>query len=123
MAIKVLVVEDDAFLLKAYLAKLQNSDYEVQSATDGEEALAVMAKFSPDVVLLDLVMPRKDGFETLKEMRATEAYKNIPIFVISNTGQPEDEDRVMGLGATELLLKSNLSMSELVSKINKAAGK
>jgi CheY-like chemotaxis protein len=120
MAIKVLVVEDDAFLLRAYMAKLQSSGFDVQTATDGEEAMAAMTAYAPDVVLLDLVMPRKDGFQTLQEIRQQEAFKNTPIFVVSNLSQKEELERAKQLGATELLLKSNLSMSELVDKIHKA---
>lgn len=120
MAIKVLVVEDDAFLLKAYMAKLQNSGFDVQSATDGEEALAALERVKPDIVLLDLVMPRKDGFQTLQDIRSNPAYKDMPIFVVSNIGQQEELDRAKELGANELLLKSNLSMAELVEKIQKA---
>lgn len=120
MAIKVLVVEDDAFLLKAYMSKLQNSNFDVQSATDGEEALAALSGFKPDIILLDLVMPRKDGFQTLQEIRQMEEFKQIPIFVVSNLGQQEELDHAKALGATDLLLKSNLSMSDLVDKIHKA---
>ena len=120
MAVKVLVVEDDAFLLKAYMSKLQNSDFDVRSATDGEEAIATLAQFKPDIILLDLVMPRKDGFQTLQEIRQMEEFKETPIFVVSNLGQQEEFDHAKALGATDLLLKSNLSMSELVDRIHKA---
>lgn len=121
MATKVLVVEDDAFLLKAYTMKLQGSGFDVRTSTNGEEALAALQEFNPDVVLLDLVMPRMDGFVTLERIRQQDAYKNLPVFVISNLGQKNERQRVMELGATEFLIKSNLSMKELVDKINGAA--
>lgn len=123
MSIKVLVVEDDAFLIKAYLAKLQNTGFEVHASSDGEEAMAALATFKPDIILLDLVMPRKDGFETLKEIRALAEFKTVPIFVASNIGQKEELDRALSMGATATLLKSDLSMSDLVDKIHQAVGR
>lgn len=115
---KVLVVEDDKFLTSAYKAKLTKSGFEVQVASDGEEALQALQAFSPDIILLDLVMPRKDGFATLPEIRAKENFKTTPIIVTSNLGQKEDVDKAMSLGASDYIIKSDLSMDALVTKIN-----
>lgn len=117
MASKVLVVEDDAFLLRAYTFKLQKSGFDVKAVNNGEDALEALKSFPAEVVLLDLVMPRKDGFATLQEIRAQEQFKDLPVFVISNLGQKDEIDRVMSLGATDCLIKSNLSMEELVKRI------
>jgi len=117
VASKVLVVEDDAFLLKAYKFKLEKAGFEIQIATNGEDALTILDTFPAEVVLLDLVMPRKDGYATLEEIRKRPQLKDLPVFIISNLGQKEEVDRVMSLGATECLIKSNLSMDELVKKI------
>jgi len=117
MAIKVLVVEDDRFLLNAYHAKLINAGFDLQTAANGEEALTVLQTFKPDVILLDLVMPRKDGFATLQEIKANDALKDIPVIVATNLGQKEDTQRVMELGAVECIIKSNLSLSDLVKKL------
>ncbi|HJQ08390.1 MAG TPA: response regulator [Candidatus Saccharimonadales bacterium] len=114
---KVLVVEDDRFLSSAYRAKLTKSGYELQMAGDGEEALEVLKTFVPDIILLDLVMPRRDGFSTLGAIRQQEALKSIPVIVTSNLGQKEDMDKAMGLGATDFIIKSDLSLDELVSRI------
>ncbi|HSW66295.1 MAG TPA: response regulator [Bacillota bacterium] len=117
MANKILVVEDDSFLLKAYQAKLTNAGFEIQTATNGELALTALETFAPDVILLDLVMPRKDGFTTLQEIKANDKLKNIPVIVTTNLGQPDDIKRVMDLGALECIIKSNLSLSDLVAKL------
>jgi two-component system phosphate regulon response regulator PhoB/two-component system alkaline phosphatase synthesis response regulator PhoP len=121
MAMKVLVVEDDGFLLKAYQLKLSKAGFDLQTASDGEEAIKVLATFKPDVILLDLVMPRKDGFATLEEIKKDDTLKSIPVLVTSNLGQKEEIDRVMNLGAEDFLIKSNMSMDSLVEKIKKLA--
>jgi CheY-like chemotaxis protein len=118
MGAKVLVVEDDPFLLKAYHSKLVNSGFDVQMATDGVEALKLLESFIPAVIILDLVMPRKDGFATLQAIKATPTLKDIPVIVATNTGQPDDVARVKELGAADCITKSNLSMEDLVKKVN-----
>lgn len=115
---KVLVVEDDRFLTSAYKAKLVRSGFEVRIASDGEEALEELKSFLPDIILLDLVMPRKDGFTTLAEIKSQEQLKSIPVIVASNLGQKEDLDRALSLGANDYIIKSDLSMDSLVAKIN-----
>lgn len=114
---KVLVVEDDTFLLKAYKAKLTKAGFELQVATNGEEALNVLKTFLPDVILLDLVMPKLDGFETLERIKKDEKLKSIPVIVASNLGQKEDIDRGMKLGANDYIVKSNVELDELIKKI------
>lgn len=115
---KVLVVEDDQFLTSAYRVKLAKAGFEIIVAADGEEALSVLAKDIPDVILLDLVLPKKDGFEVLKEIRANEKLKSIPVLIASNLGQKEDIDRGKSLGATDYIVKSDMTLDDLVNKIN-----
>lgn len=122
MGYKVLVAEDDSFLQSAYSTKLSKAGFDFKVASDGEEVFEVLKTFMPDIILLDLVMPRKDGFAVLEELKKMDAYKNIPVIVTSNLGQKEDIDRATALGATEFVTKSNLSMSDLVDKINTVAG-
>lgn len=122
MATKILIVEDDPFLLKAYQSKFKNSGFEVQIATDGVDALKILESFLPNVIVLDLVMPRKDGFATLEEIKANPKLKDIPVIVASNLGQQEEIDRVKKLGAVDCITKSDLSMSDLIKKINQYAG-
>ena len=122
MAYKVLVVEDDAFLVSAYKTKLTKEGFELETASDGEEAMSKLAGFKPDVILLDVVMPRKDGFATLQEIKASEAYKKIPVIMASNLGQKEEVDRAMNLGAADFITKSNMSLADLIEKIKSLAG-
>jgi DNA-binding response OmpR family regulator len=119
---KILVVEDDRFLTSAYRAKLTKAGFEVQLAGDGVEALEVLKNYQPDIILLDLVMPRKDGFMTLGEIKQNPNLKNIPVIVASNLGQKEDLDKAMGLGANDFIIKSDLSMDALIARINKVLG-
>jgi DNA-binding response OmpR family regulator len=121
MGIKVLVVEDDSFLLKAYTAKLSASGFDIKTASDGENALQVLQSFTPDVIVLDLVMPRKDGFATLEEIKKQPQFKDTPVIVATNVGQREDIGRVLQAGAAECIVKSNLSLEELVHKIEQYA--
>lgn len=118
MGAKVLVVEDDNFLVSAYRAKLTKAGFVVEIATDGEEAIAKLPAFQPDIVIMDVVMPRKDGFTTLEEIRQQEQYKELPVIIATNLGQKDEVERAQQLGATDFITKSNLSMSELVDKIN-----
>ncbi len=114
---KILVAEDDKFLGSAYRAKLTKTGFEVQIATDGEEALVMLQSFTPDIILLDLVMPRKDGFATLEALKKDDKLKAIPVIVASNLGQKEDLDKAKALGAVDYVIKSDLSLDALISKI------
>lgn len=116
---KVLVVEDDRFLGSAYKAKLSKSGFDVQLATDGNEALEVLQTFVPDLILLDLVMPNRDGFSTLQAIRENKDLPQMPVIVASNLGQKEDFDKAMSLGATDFVIKSDVSLDELIAKIQK----
>lgn len=117
MAYKILVVEDDAFLGGAYRIKLAKEGFEVEIATDGEEALVKLKTFTPDVILMDIIMPRKDGFATLQDIKKNDALKNIPIIMATNLGQPDDLEKAKALGANDLITKSNMSISDLVAKL------
>ena len=114
---KILVVEDDTYLANAYRVKLVKSGFEIKNAFDGEEALEVLKMFIPDIILLDIVMPKKDGFETLREIKLDEKLKNIPVILCTNLGQKEDIDRGMQLGANEFFIKTDFPLSSLIEKI------
>jgi len=114
---KILVVEDDKFLASAYRLKLTKAGFAPVIAGDGNEALELVKKELPDCILLDLVMPGKDGFTVLEELKKDERTKRIPVIVASNLGQKEDTDRAMKLGAVEFVIKSNMSLEELINKI------
>ena len=111
--VKILVAEDDKFLASAYRVKLSSEGYEIKMASDGQEALDIMETFTPDVILLDLIMPVKDGFSVLEELKKNDKWKNIPVIVASNLGQKEDIDKSMQLGATDYFVKSDMHIDRL----------
>lgn len=116
---KVLIVEDDKYLASAYRVKLTKAGFDIKIAMDGEEAIEVVNSFLPDLIILDLLMPKKDGFATLEELRKDSKWKKIPIIIASNLGQKEDIERGMKLGATDFIIKSELNLNDLVSRIQK----
>lgn len=113
----VLIIEDDKFLSKIYLTKFTKSGMEVRVAGNGEEGLKMMREEKPDVVLLDLIMPKMDGFEVLMEVKNDSSLKTIPILVLSNLGQSDDMQRAKELGAKEFIIKSDISIQDVVTKI------
>lgn len=121
--IKILIAEDDQFLIAAYKAKFKKAGFEIKIVADGEAALVAVPEFQPQLMLLDLMMPKKDGFAVLKELRAQPEYASLPILVASNLGQQEDIDKATKLGATGYIVKSNLSLDEIIEVINKTLSK
>jgi len=114
---KILVAEDDTFLASAYKLKLVKEGFDVLIAKDGQELMKTIPVFSPDLIILDLIMPRKDGFSILQELKNDDKYKNIPIIIASNLGQKEDIEKAQALGVTDFIVKSDLSMEDLVARI------
>src|SRR6266481_7603395 len=114
----VFVVEDDDFLVKAYQIKLEKEGFEVWLATDGDEALATIAqKPKPDVVLLDLMLPGASGFDILAEIKKNEKWKEAPVLIMTNLGQPQDVDKGKELGAADYMIKANTKISDIVGKV------
>ncbi len=116
---KILLVEDDDFVGRAYKDGLQRAGFEVDTATDGIEALKKAKNAHHDIIILDLVMPLKNGFEVLEELRKDQAFKETPIIIISNLGQETDIEKAMQLGATDYLVKNQFSMKQVVDRIGK----
>ncbi|EKD95973.1 MAG: response regulator receiver protein [uncultured bacterium] len=123
MPIKILVAEDDRFLSKVYTTKFEKAGYEVKNALDGTEVFQILQNFTPDVILLDLIMPLKDGFLTLKELKSNDKYKNIPVIIASNLGQKDEIDKGISLGAADYLVKSDTTIEKLIEKVNKLVSK
>lgn len=114
----ILVVEDESFLSKVLAERLQDEGFgQVDVAGNGEEALQKIKSNPPDVVLLDMILPKKNGFEVLQEMRQDKKLKDIPVLVLSNLGQDQDIEQAKALGATDYLVKSNFSLQKVMSKI------
>lgn len=116
---KVLLIEDDKFFQKFYSAKLREQNIEVDVASDGEEGLLKMKQFNPDVVLLDLIMPKKDGFSVLETRSRNENLKRIPVIVFSSLDQEKDLEKAKNLGATDYIDKSFFNFDEIMVKISK----
>jgi len=115
---KILLGEDEEFVARSYIRKLQVEGYEVVHARNGEEALELLQKEKPDLVILDLMMPLKTGFEVLQDVQKLDAeIRKIPIIVASNLGQNSDIETAVSLGAVGFLVKSNISLKELVLKV------
>jgi len=113
----VLVVEDDAFLVKAYQVKLEKEGYEVWIATDGNEAISYLSKPRPNIVLLDLMLPGASGFDILTQIRQTEGWKNVPVIILTNLGQPQDVQQGKELGAVDYMIKANTKINDIIAKV------
>ena len=118
----VLVVEDDPFYSKIYKTKLAKEQIESEIVSNGNEAIKAVKAHRPALILLDLIMPGKDGFETLAELKADPVMKDIPVIVLSNLSQEEDIKRIMDLGATEYLVKANVRIRTVIDKIRHNLG-
>lgn len=123
MGKKILLVEDEEILNSLLGKKLANEGYEVSMAKDGEEGLKIMKEIKPDLILLDIVMPKMGGFEVMAEMAKNPDLKEIPIIVISNSGQPVEIDRAQELGAKDWLVKAEFDPQEVIDKVVKQIGK
>ncbi len=115
----ILLVEDDNFVGMAYKDGLTRAGFLVENALDGFEAIEKAQKMRPDLILLDLVMPLKNGFEVLEELRKDKTFSDIPIVVVSNLGQESDVEKAMNLGATDYVMKNQISMKQMVERIQK----
>jgi len=115
---KVLLIEDDKFFQKFYCAKLKEQNIEVGLASDGEEGLIKMQQSNPNIVLLDLIMPNKDGFSVLEARSMDENLKKIPVIVFSTLGQEKDLEKAKNLGATDYINKSFFNFDEIMTKIS-----
>ncbi len=120
---KVLVAEDDKFLVKAFAAKLAKDGFDVIVAGNGNEAITEAKKNKPDIILLDLIMPQKNGFDALYELKQNEETKDIPVIITSNLSQEIDIKRGKDLGADDYLVKSDTPIQEIIAKIKQVLAK
>jgi CheY-like chemotaxis protein len=115
MVKKILVAEDEKALAKVLKLKLEKSGFEVFNAFNGQEALEILKKEAVDLILLDLVMPKMDGFAFLEE--ASKLKKKTKIVITSNLGQDGDIKKAKSLGAVDFLIKSDTSIADIISKV------
>ena len=116
----ILFIEDESALQKTFGEILKQEGYEMISALDGETGLKLAKSQKPDLILLDLVLPKIHGFEVLKKLKEDKETKGIPVIVLTNLEGVGDVDKVLGLGATTYLVKAQYSLEEVVEKIKKA---
>lgn len=116
----ILFIEDESALQKTFGDVLKEEGYKMIPALDGEEGLRLAKKEKPDLILLDLILPKTHGFDVLKKLKEEEETKDIPVIVLTNLEGVEEVDRAIELGATTYLVKAQYSLEEVIEKINKA---
>ncbi len=116
---KILIIEDDVFLGDILLQKIKNEGYDGRLMRDGRKGFEEIAFFMPDLILLDILLPNMNGYEILEEKQKDNKIKDIPVIMISNSGQPVEIDRAMLLGVKDYLVKALFNPDELMVKIHK----
>ncbi len=117
---KILFVEDESALQKTFGDILKREGYEVVSAMDGELGLKLAKSKKPDLILLDLILPKMDGFGVLEKIKEDPETKEIPVIILTNIGRMEEISRALELGAKTYLVKANYTLQEVVEKVKKA---
>lgn len=113
----IMVADDDKFLVAVLKINLTKAHYEVLAVSDGEETMKALRTRMPDLLILDLIMPAKDGFEVIREMKADDALKDIKIVVLTNLSKEEEKQRVLSMGVSDYMVKGNISIDDIVKKV------
>ncbi|MBU3942960.1 response regulator [Patescibacteria group bacterium] len=116
---KILLVEDDPFLIEIYTTKLKEAGYEVNIAEDGDAALRKVKELIPDLMLLDVVLPNFNGWEILRKIKADDAVKIVKVVILSNLGEKEEIEKGIELGAIRYLVKAHYTPSEVITEVKK----
>jgi DNA-binding response OmpR family regulator len=114
---KILLIEDDKFLRTVLEKKLLTEGFEVVSAVDGDEALEKIISDKPDLILLDIILPKKSGFLVLENIKKDPELRKLPVIIISNLGQEEDIQKGLSLGAIEYFVKAKISLEDIIKKV------
>jgi len=124
MSKKILIIEDDKILSELLARKLKDAGFEVAVAFDGVEGLDSLRTNKPDLILLDIMMPQKNGMEVMEEMNKDPetSLAKIPVVIISNSGQPVEIEKVLELGAKDYLIKAEFNPQEVIEKVIKQIG-
>ena len=120
---RILLIEDEEVMSNLLNRKLTKEGYEILVAWDGEEGIRKAREERPDLILLDIVMPRMDGFDVMEDLSKDKELKKIPIIIISNSGQPVDLEKAKNLGAKDWLVKTEFDPQEVLDKVIKQIGK
>lgn len=119
---KLLIVEDEAALQDALQKAFAAEGYEVSQAFDGEEGVKMAKEKKPDMILLDLILPKKHGFEVLQEIKATDGLKDVPVLVLTNLEESTEVMKAIELGARGYLIKANYALKEVLAKVKDILG-
>ena len=114
---KILIVEDDAFLSSLLKTRIQGDGFEALLASDGDMALKILQEEKPDLVLLDVILPKRSGFELIESLQSDPRFKSVPIVIISNLGQEADIIRGKELGVVDYFVKARISIDDLLKKV------
>lgn len=116
---KILFIEDEAHLQEILSRVLREAGFEIVQAYDGERGFQLARDAKPNLILLDLILPKKDGFSVLKDLKEDDMTKNIPVMVLTNLEQNKDVERVLAMGAASYLVKTSYEPKDIVEKIKK----
>jgi len=119
---KVLIIEDDQSLYNVYSAELKLRGYDVKHEADGMRAMATIEDYSPDLILLDIILPGRNGLEILEEIASREDLANIKVLMVTNYGNDSNVKKALELGAFDYVLKYNVVPSDLSEKVSQALG-
>ena len=114
---KILLVEDEEMLANMYEVKFKNEGFDLIKALDGAQGLEMAKSTQPNFILLDIIMPKIDGFSVLKSLKEEESTKDIPVMMLTNLGQDEDIERGRQMGAVGYLVKANITPAEVVEAV------
>lgn len=119
---RILLVEDDDALASVYLVRLQAENFDVRRVANGEDALAAAISYKPDLVLLDVMMPKVSGFDVLDILRNTPETANLKIIILTALSQEADKQRALSLGVDDYLVKSQVVITDVIERIKKLLG-
>lgn len=117
MAKKILIIEDDLVLQKSLKEYLSSEGFEIKCASDGEEGIQKAIAEKPDLILLDIILPKKDGYEVLQEVKANPEISHIPVVLLTNLDGITDVEKALELGATTYLVKADYKLEEVTEKV------
>jgi len=119
---KIAIIEDDQVINQMYRMKFEAAGFDVSAASDGEAGIALVEKFKPDIILLDLQMPRMGGAEALEHIRAHDESKKTPVIILTNLGAEEAPKTLRTLGIHSYIVKAELTPSQVVARVKEALG-
>lgn len=117
MAKNILIVEDDDFFRELIAKRLSSEGFDISEAIDGEQGLEKIKEMKPDLIILDILLPGIDGFEVLSKIKEDRSVVSVPVVILSNLGQKEEVEKGMRLGATDYLIKAQVTSDEIVNKV------